>query len=161
MAVVTACSSKSSSSSNPITPPTTAGIPVQVQVTGTKNLRDGQAVRIHLTAKPGSLVYGFEARLCAGGTEYRLDSDMRPTLGGKCVVKPISAQSDDYLIVRDSPPYQVADGVFRAGVGTEGFALETGRPVTITCGHLNPCDLVLKVQFPNGFSIQTVPLNYA
>ena len=159
--LIPACSSKSTNSGDAISPSTTTALPVDIHVTGTTNLRDGQGVRIHITAKPGSLIYGFEARLCAGGTAYRLDADMRPTLGGKCVVQPLSQPSDDFVIVRASPPYQVSDAVFRAGVGSESFALETGRKVTITCGHQNPCDLVLKVQYPNGFALRVFPLSYA
>jgi hypothetical protein len=159
--ILAACSSKSTNPADAISPSTTTAIPVDIQVTGTSNLRDGQGVRIHITAKPGSLIYGFEARLCAGGTAYRFDSDMRPTLAGKCVVHSLSQSSDDYVIVRASPPYQVSDGVFRVGVGSENFTLETGRQVTITCGHQNPCDLVLKVQYPNGFALRTFPLSYA
>jgi hypothetical protein len=140
---------------------TTTPIPLGIQVMGTTGLKDGQGVKVHVTANQGSLVYGFEATLCKGGTAYRFDADMRPTLTGKCIPHPFSAASDDYQEVRAAAPYLVADTVFRAGVGTENFALENGMPVTIACGPGHPCDLVLKVQYPYGFAIRAYPLSYA
>jgi len=140
---------------------TLAPIPVDIHVDGTAKLTNGQGVQIHVAAKSGSLTYGYEARLCAGGATFQFDSDMRPTKSGKCAVQPLSAGSDNYQEVRASPPYLVADSVFHVGVGSGQLTMENGTPITITCGPGNPCQLVLKVQYPNGFAIRAYPLTYA
>jgi hypothetical protein len=135
-------------------------IPLDVSVSDTSNLADGDAVSVHVVPKDGSVVYGFEAWLCAGNETYRYDADIRPTLTGKCVANPLSASSDAYKEVRAQPPYTSADTTFRVGVGSDSYRMRDGRDVTVTCGADHPCTLVLKLQFPNGFGFQAIPLTF-
>lgn len=135
-------------------------LPLDVAVSNTSNLRDGSEVSLHVVPKAGSVIYGFEAFLCEGGTTFAGDSDIRPTLAGKCVSKPLSPDSDDYKEVPAAPPYQAADSTFRVGVGTDTYTMRDGKPVTITCGPGHPCQLVLKLQYPNDFGFAAYPLTF-
>jgi hypothetical protein len=135
--------------------------PATVTVGNTTNVHDGTTVAVHIVANPGSKIFGFEIRLCAGGATIRLDSDMRPTLGGNCVTKALSSGSDFDQIIQTSPPNASADTVFRVGVGSDHFSTNLGRPVNITCGPGHPCELALKIQYPGGFAFRTIPVTYA
>lgn len=135
-------------------------IPLNVAVSNTKGLKDGDPVTIHVTPKPGSVVFGFEAFLCKSGTTYAFDADIRPDDTGKCVAHKLSPISDDYLEVRAQPPYTSADATFRVGVGTDTFQLTDGSPASVTCGPSNPCAVVLKLQYPNGFGFEAFPVTY-
>ncbi|MDP9073755.1 MAG: hypothetical protein M3N98_06165 [Actinomycetota bacterium] len=154
------CSSSSRPTATAAITTTTAALPVDISVNGSTRLKDGQGVTVHVTAKSGSQIFGFEARLCAGSDTFQFDADMRPTLKGKCITKPLSAGSDAYQEVRASAPYLMADSVFHVGVGTDQFTMENNTPLSITCGPGHPCQLVLKVQYPNGFAIRAFPLTY-
>jgi hypothetical protein len=134
-------------------------IPLNVAVSNTKGLKDGDPVTIHVTPK-GSVVFGFEAFLCKGGTTYAFDADIRPDDSAKCVAHKLSPNSDDYLQVRTQPPYTSADASFRVGVGTDTFQMTDGSPAAVTCGPSNPCAVVLKLQFPNGFGFEAFPVTY-
>jgi hypothetical protein len=142
---------------------TAGGVPPPVDVTlsNTKNLHDGDAVAIHVTPKQGSTLYGFEAFLCAGNTSFNYDADIRPTETGKCVSAPLSSASDAYLQVPAAPPYTSADASFRVGVGSNSYTTQDGTPVTIKCGSGSPCQIVLKVQYPNGFGFEAYPVTFA
>lgn len=159
--ILSGCASSSGHTAAAISTTTLPAVPVVIRVDGTTKLKDGQGVKVHVTAKSGSQVFGFEARLCAGAESFRFDSDMRPTKTGKCISKPVSTGSEEYQEVRAAAPFEVADSVFHVGVGNDQFAKQDGTPVTITCGPGHPCQLVLKVQFPNGFAIRAFPLTYA
>ncbi len=145
----------------PATTLATGVVPGVVTVENNTNLRDGQAVKVHITAKTGSEIFGFEIRLCAAGATFQFDSDMRPTQSGKCISKPLSPSSDDYQEVRASPPFAVVDTSFRVGVGTDRFVTGTGRAVTITCGPGHPCQIALKIQYPDGFAFRAYQITYA
>jgi hypothetical protein len=136
-------------------------IPATITVEGNENVRDGSVVTFHVAAKPGSQMFGFEARLCRAGVTYVDDADVLPTHGGNCLGHQLSAGSDQLIAVRGAPPYESADGSFRVGVGTDTYPTDDGQQATITCGPGNPCVLVLKVQYPNGYGFQAVPLTYA
>jgi hypothetical protein len=136
-------------------------IRAEVRAEGNQGIHDGGEVRVEVEAEEGSEVFGFEAFLCAGGATFELDFDVRPTQAGKCVSKPLSAGSDRYQEVRGVPPYRVVETSFRPGVGTDSFQTSEGIPVTITCGPGSPCQLVLKVQYPQGFGFRVLPLEYA
>jgi hypothetical protein len=136
-------------------------IPLNVAVSSTKGLKDGDPVTIHVTPKPGAIVFGFEAFLCKGGTTtYAFDADIRPDDTGKCVAHKLSPNSDDYLQVKAQPPYSSADATFRVGVGTDMFQMTDGSPASVTCGANNPCAIVLKLQYPNGFGFEAFPVTY-
>jgi len=164
LVLLAGCSSKTTAAKSG--PPTTAGavsndIPVDINVEGATGLKDAQEVRIRVKAHPGSAVYGFEAFLCNGGTSYSRDADIRPSLTGKCAADALSSGSDAYKEVRGAPPYEAVDATFRPGVGSASFAKRDETQATVTCGRAHPCQLVLKVQFPDGFAFRSYPLTYA
>jgi hypothetical protein len=138
----------------------TPGMPLSVMVSNTQGLKDGDAVAVHVIPQKGSVVYGFEAFLCKAGVSYTLDPDIRPDDTGKCIAHPLSANSQDYIQVKASPPYSSADTTFRVGVGTDHFALTDGTPATVTCGPGHLCVIVLKLQYPNAFGFQVIPISY-
>lgn len=135
-------------------------IPLSLSTSDTKDLQAGDPVAVRVTPHEGSVVYGFEAFLCRSGETYKFDADVRPTLTGKCARQPLSEGSDRYLEVKAAPPYEVAEGVFRVGVGTDSYQTKDGRTVTVTCDRDNPCVVVTKVQFPNGFGFEVIPVTY-
>lgn len=144
----------------PRTTPTTAPLPLNVNVTPAQGAVDGQVVTIEVTPAGGSQVFGFEAFLCKGGVDFLLDADIRPDETGKCVSKPLSPGSDDYQLVAAEPPYQSVTSQFRVGVGTDSFTMQNGRTATITCGPGNPCQLVLKLQYPDAYGFRAFPVTY-
>jgi hypothetical protein len=135
-------------------------IPLNVKVSNTHNLQDGDVVHVHVTPEKGSLAYGLEARLCESGPAYNFETDMRPTIGGKCVSKPLSSRSDDYVAAKGAPPYASVDLDFRVGTGADSFQTQSGRSARVMCGAGNPCTLVLELQFPDGYGFQTIPLTF-
>jgi hypothetical protein len=136
-------------------------IPLNVSTSNTKGLKDGDAVKIHVTPKQGAVVFGFEAFLCKGGaTTYAFDPDIRPDDTGKCVAHKLSPNSDDYLEVKAQPPYTSADATFRVGAGTDTYQMTDGSQHSVTCGPGNPCAIVLKLQYPNGFGFEAVQVTY-
>jgi len=135
-------------------------VPLKVAVSNTTDLKDGDTVPIHVTADKGSSIYGFEAFLCSSTASYRVDADVRPTETGKCADRPLSADSQRYLLVQAQAPYTTADGTFTVGTGADSYTTSSGRSVTLVCGAGHPCDLVLKLQYPNGYGFQAVPLSF-
>jgi hypothetical protein len=138
----------------------TKNMPLDVTVSNTNGLKDGDVVSIHVVPKKGSVIYGFETFLCRGGTQYRFDADIRASYTGNCVTKPLSAISQEYMAVRAGPPYSSVDATFRVGVGSDSYKTGDGKQVTVTCGHGSPCTLVLKLQYPNAFGFQPIPLTF-
>lgn len=135
-------------------------IPLQVAVTGNTGLHDGDPVSVHVEPKDGSVVYGFEAIMCAGNAQFSVDADIRPTYTGKCITNPLSPSSQKYMAVKADPPFKVAEATFKVGVGTNTYSTRDGDPVAITCGPGHPCQLVLKLQYPNGFGFAAYPLTF-
>ena len=141
--------------------PVAKDIPLAVSVSNTSGLHDGDTVTVHVTPKdPGKVVYGFEMFICADGASFQLDADVRPTFTGKCIEQPLSTVSGDYIKVAAAAPYVSADGAIKVGVGTNSYTTQNGRPVTITCGPGNPCQLVLKLQFQDAYGFQAYPLTF-
>lgn len=147
--------------SDPTGPYTTPNMPVEVAASNTKNLANGAVVRVRARPKGQSEMYGVEARLCAGDARVERDPDFRPTQGGMCAARPLSPGTDNLVGKAADPPYQEAELAFRVGVGSDTFTAQDGRQVTITCGPANPCQLVLKLQYPNGFGFQSIPVTFA
>jgi len=138
----------------------TPGMPLTVSVSDTSHLKDGDSVSIHVVAKPGSAVYAFEARECATGVVYNDDALQRPSLGGHCAAQNLSADSQRYGEYLSDPPNKSVDGTYKVGVGSNSFTTQDGRAVTLTCGPGHPCLLVLKLQFPNGYGFEAIPLRF-
>lgn len=135
-------------------------IPAQVNVTGNSGARDGTPVVVRVQADGGSKLYGIEARLCRAGATFVFDADFLPTATGNCIARPLSAGSDAKVEVPVPAPNQSGELTFRVGVGTDAFPDREGNVVNITCGPGNPCQVVVKVQYPNGFGFKTYPVTY-
>lgn len=136
-------------------------LPLEVSLSSTSGLSDGDAVSVHVTPHDGSSIFGLEAFICKADASYLLDADIRPSQTGKCITRPLSESSNDYVKVGVDPPYESADLDFRVGVGSDRFATQQGDEVTITCGPGNPCQLVLKLQVPDSYGFQAYPLTFA
>ena len=145
---------------DPTGPFTTPNMPLEVAASNTKGLSNGQTVRVRVRPKDQAQVFGAEARLCAGDARVERDPDFRPSQGGKCIARPLAADTDSLVGVPGVPPYQEVQLAFRVGVGTDTFTAQDGRQASITCGPANPCQLVLKLQYPNGFGFQSLPVTY-
>lgn len=144
----------------PTTRPAPKPLPVQVSVSGTSGLRNGQAVKIHVVPVGGSRAFAFEAYQCKADAEYRNDADIRPLQSGKCTPTALAAGADQRVEVIGQEPFQSLDGEFKVGVGTKTFGTISNGPSTITCGPGNPCALVLKLQYPDGFGFQSIPISF-
>lgn len=143
-------------------PFTTPDMPLQVAVTSpTTGLRNGDVVRVKVVPKGDAAVYGVEARLCAGDARVDQDPEFRPTQGGNCIGRALNPGSDNLVTVPVAPPYREADVSFRVGVGTDTFPLQDGGTATVTCGPANPCQVVLKLQYPKAFGFQSIPVTFA
>ena len=59
------------------------------------------------------------------------------------------------------PPYQIAEGTFRVGLGTDTFEMEDGSQASVTCSKAEPCQLVLQVHVPYGFGYFKYDLSFA
>ena len=145
---------------------TTPTMPVRVEipeVSGrpvTDGVVDGQAITVHGDPEPGSMLYGVEARLCRGDVAIVSDGDFAPTLGGRCIDKPLSAISDAKVEVVGTEPYSGLDVTFRVGVGSTTYMTQYDGPTTITSGPASPCQIELKLQYPKGFGFKGIPVTY-
>lgn len=141
--------------------PAANSIPLRVTIGETSKLQNGQAVSIKVEPNEGSQVFGFEAHLCRAGVTFRVDADIRPSATGKCASAPLAPGTDSFLEVAASPPYVVAEGAFKVGIGSNSFEKRDGQSDTIVCGPADPCQLALKLQYPNGFGFVAYPLTFA
>ena len=141
-------------------PFTTPDMPVTVDVSSSAGLSSGSVVKIHGIPQPGSSLFGIEARLCRGDVAITNEIDFRPTMGGVCLVAPLAAGTDAHVTEAAAPPYLSVDLSFKVGTGTATFLTQANKNATITCDRDNPCQLVLKLQYPNGFGFQSVPVSY-
>jgi hypothetical protein len=117
---------------------------------------------VSVTASPtnGSKAFGVEARLCRGDAAIAFDGQMFPTRAGLCIPKPFSEGTDSLIEVANRPPYGPVSVNFTVGTGSQTFNLQDGSQATIACDAAHPCQLVLKLQYPNGFGFQGVPLTF-
>jgi len=141
-------------------PFTTPNMPVTADVSSTEGLSNGSVVNVQGVPKPGSSLFGMEARLCRGGVAITNDIDFRPTMGGYCLIAPLSPGTDSHVTEAGAPPYLSVDLSFKVGTGTSTFLTQANMNTTITCDRDNPCQLVLKLQYPNGFGFQSVPVTF-
>lgn len=112
------------------------------------------------TPAGGSQAFAVEARLCRGDASIMFDAEMFPTRAGLCIARPFVEGTDSYIEILNQPPYGPITVNFRVGIGTQTFLLQDATQSTITCDAANPCQLVLKMQYPNGFGFQGVPLTF-
>ncbi len=141
-------------------PYTTPMMPMSVSVSKTSGLRSGDVVSVTATPSNGSQAFGAEARLCQGDASIEFDGQMMPTRAGLCIPKPFSDGTDSFIEVLNKPPYGPIVVTFRVGTGSQTFGLQDGTQSTITCDATHPCQIVLKMQYPNGFGFQGVPLAF-
>lgn len=144
----------------PTGPFTTPNMPVSVAVSSSSGLRSGDVVTATASPANGSQMYGVEARLCSGTASIQVDAQLFPTRAGLCIPKPFVDGTDSYLEVKNQPPYGPVVVKFKVGTGSQTFALQDGTQSTITCDATHPCQIVLKMQYPNGFGFQGVPLTF-
>jgi hypothetical protein len=141
-------------------PYTTPNMPLTVQVSNTDGLSNGATVSIHVSPDSGSQMFGVDARLCAGNVAIVNDGMFLPTVGGNCIVDPFTADSDSKVSIAATPPYQGTDLTFRVGTGTTTYRTQTGASSSVTCDAAHPCQIALKMQYPNGFGFQGIPVTF-
>jgi hypothetical protein len=141
-------------------PFTTPDMPVTVDVSPTDRLGSGSVVKIHGVPQSGSSLFGIEARLCRGDVAITNDIEFRPTMGGDCLVAPLSAGTDAHVTEAAAPPYLSVNLSFKVGTGTATFLTQSNKNATITCDRDHPCQLVLKLQYPNGFGFESIPVSF-
>lgn len=157
---VTTTSIQSTANTVPAKPYTTPSMPLTVEASGNSKVSSGDTVKVHADPKSGSQLFGVEARLCRGDVGVNNDGLFRPTVGGVCIIDPLTPESDAKVDVENAPPYGGIDLSFRVGTGTTTFKTQSGTNATITCGPANPCQIVLKLQYPNGFGFQGIPVTF-
>ncbi len=150
----------STATPEPSGPYTTPMMPMSVSVSKTSGLHSGDVMSVTATPSNGSQAFGVEARLCRGDASIEFDGQMMPTRAGLCIPKPFSDGTDSFIEVLNKPPYGPIVVTFRVGTGSQTFGLQDGTQSTITCDATHPCQLVLKMQYPNGFGFQGVPLAF-
>ena len=141
-------------------PYTTPHMPLSVSVSTTDGLVSGEVVSVKASPSNGSQAFGVEARLCRGDVAIAFDGQMFPTRAGLCIPKPFTQGTDSFVEVANQPPYGPVAVNFTVGTGSQTFTLQDGSQTTITCDSTHPCQLVLKLQYPNGFGFQGVPLTF-
>ena len=138
-----------------------ASVPVNVTVSSTVGLVDGQAITVTVTAGT-SLIYGIEARQCALAGSIDYTADFSPTVSGKCTPTALgTAGADAFKTVTAVAPYSTATLTFKVGKGSSGsFNLQSGGTSTVQCNELNACKLTLLLQVQGGTVFQSFPIGW-
>jgi hypothetical protein len=157
----TSTTSKGGGSGIPTTTAPSTPIPLDVTASSGLNMHDGQVMTVTVVAKPGSAFYGLDARLCAGTAAIENFYDFSPDPAGNCILHPLSKDSDAHLELPVAPPYKTGTLHFRVGVGTSQFKTENLTNASITCDPTHPCQLVVRLQYPNGFGFKAFRITYA
>lgn len=144
----------------PPEPYTTPSMPLSVKAQGNSKVSSGDLVTVRAEPNAGSQMYGVDARLCRGDVGISNESAFRPTVGGNCIIDPLSPGTDAVVNLENPTPNQGLDVEFRVATGTTTFKTQSGKDVTIACGPSNPCQIVLKLQYPNGFGFQGIPVTF-
>lgn len=156
----TSTSIPSTTTLEPAGPFTTPDMPLNVEASGTSGLRSGDRVTVQASPKSGSQLFGVEARLCRGGVAIDSDAEFTPTRGGNCIVSPLAPGTDAKVLKAGEPPYGGLDVGFIVGTGTDSFLTQFDGRTSVTCDAQNPCQIVLKLQYPNGFGFMGVPVTF-
>lgn len=141
-------------------PATTPGMPVVVTSSDTERISSGTTVTIRAEPEGQSETYGVDARLCRGDVAILDDGTFTPTMGGVCTPVPLAADTDAFITKVGTPPYQGIDLQFRVGAGTHTFLTQYNGNATVTCGPSDPCQIVLKLQYPKGFGFRGIPVTF-
>ena len=143
-------------------PYTTPNMPVEAVATApTTGLRSGDVVTAVATPSNGSQAFAVEARLCRGDASIRFDAEMFPSRSGLCLAKPFVDGTDSFLEIPNQPPYGPITVRFKVGTGSQSFTLQDSSQATISCDASSPCQLVLKIHYPNGFGFHGIPLSFS
>lgn len=156
----TTTSFQSSANTIPPKPYTTPSMPLSATVSGNSGVRSGDVVKVRAEPNAGSQMYGIDARLCRGDVGISNEGAFRPTVGGNCIIDPLAPDTDAVVNLENPTPDKGLDVEFRVGTGTTTFKTQSGKDATITCGPSNPCQIVLKLQYPNGFGFQAFPVTF-
>lgn len=156
----TTTSLQSTAKTVPPEPYTTPSMPLSVKAQGNSKVSSGDVVTVRAEPNAGSQMYGVDARLCRGDVGISNEGAFRPTVGGNCIIDPLSPETDAVVNLENPTPNQGLDVEFRVATGTTTFKTQSGKDVTITCGPSNPCQIVLKLQYPNGFGFQGIPVTF-
>ena len=156
----TTTSFQSSANTVPPKPYTTPSMPLTATVSGNSGVRSGDVVKVRAEPNAGSQMYGIDARLCRGDVGIATEGAFRPTFGGNCVIDPLAPGTDAVVNLENPTPDKGLDVEFRVGTGSTTFKTQSGKDATITCGPSNPCQIVLKLQYPNGFGFQAFPVTF-
>jgi len=156
----TTTSFESTANTVPPKPYTTPSMPLKVSVSGNSGVRSGDVVKVRAEPNAGSQMYGVDARLCRGDVGISNEGAFRPTVGGNCIIDPLSPGTDAVVNLENPTPDKGLDVEFRVGTGTTIFKTQSGKDATITCGPSNPCQIVLKLQYPNGYGFQGFPVTF-
>lgn len=156
----TTTSFQSSANTIPPKPYTTPSMPLSATVSGNNGVRSGDVVKVRAEPNAGSQMYGIDARLCRGDVGISNEGAFRPTVGGNCIIDPLAPDTDAVVNLENPTPDKGLDVEFRVGTGTTTFKTQSGKDATITCGPSNPCQIVLKLQYPNGFGFQAFPVTF-
>ena len=127
----------------------TAG-PINVQVSPSVGLSDGQVLNIHAEATNGAELFEIRAHVCSSGAISNfVDFGYQ---GPYCVAAAgikeggLSGDYETFVV----PDNRVSgDLQFRAGTGSVGWLDEIGYPHTLACGPGAPCALVVQLQTTN------------
>ncbi len=157
---VTTTSLQSTATTFPPGPYTTPSMPLSVEAQGNTKVNSGDVVTVRAEPNAGSLMYGVDARLCRGDVGISNEGAFRPTVGGNCIIDPLSPGTDAVVNLENANPSQGLDVEFRVATGTTTFKTQSGKDATVTCGPANPCQIVLKLQYPNGFGFQGIPVTF-
>ncbi len=138
--------------------------PFTVSVTPTRDLIDGQKVRINLRARADVAVFKVQTRECRLGPAYATQEEfLFQGESPNCTESiPLSSSSDTsaariavYDIAR-SPDGLNLD--YRVGIGS--VSLQASPPITLTCGPVDPCALVTEVTVGADRSYVATPITF-
>ena len=134
--------------------------PINVTVTPTDNLTDGQAISVTGTmSSPG--FFEIRAHICKPGMDIQNSYDFGYQ-GYNC--SKTSPGTGDHEIVQTLTGSETtASLTFKAGIGTVTWNSEfDGSEQTLTCDATHPCDLVTQFQVSGGGTYWfTAPLTYS
>ncbi|MEI7622080.1 MAG: hypothetical protein WCJ88_00840 [Actinomycetes bacterium] len=135
-------------------------MPLSVKAQGNSKVSSGDVVKVRAEPNAGSQMYGVDARLCRGDVGIANEGAFRPTVGGNCIIDPLSPGTDAVVNLENPSPDKGLDVEFRVGSGSTTFKTQSGKDVTISCGPSNPCQIVLKLQYPNGYGFKGFPVTF-
>ena len=133
--------------------------PIDVQVSPTSGVRDGQTLSITAQAPRGDVIYELRAHLCVPGPVIRTGFDFG-FQGRRCTSIAVGHGDVEQKASYGGGVTTASLNTFKVGEGTVQWVNELGFPDTITCGAGHPCDLVVRIEITNDAVFFTAPLCY-